>query len=157
MVDRHGDRPHAHDAEIAGDELDTVLRENADTGARPDTAAQEAAADGVAQGIELKRGELPCSRFITQIDDGATLAMRRKLQNIPEITRTRMILRQDSHGLSSTLPTTSRSSSRRSPSAVSSSGSTLSMTGTRRPSATRSSSILRSSLCQPLEPISVCS
>lgn len=63
VVDRHGDRPHAHDAEIAGDELDPVLRENTNPSAGPDTAALQTAADAVAQGIELKRGELPRSRL----------------------------------------------------------------------------------------------
>ena len=95
MVDRHGDRPHAHDAEIAGDELDAVLCENADASARPDTATQGAAADAVAQGIEFKGGEVSCPRFIAQIDDGATLAMRRKLQNLPKVIKTQMVLRHD--------------------------------------------------------------
>ncbi len=157
VVDRYRDRSPAHDAKVAGDELEPVLREYADAGARPDTAALKAAAHGIAQCIKFERRELLRARFVAQIDDGAALAIRRKLQNVSEVVNGRMLLAHDGHGLSNTLPTTSRSSSRRSASAVSSSGNTLSMTGARRPPATSSIRVLRSSVCQPLEPISSCS
>src|SRR5690606_26417662 len=57
------------------------------------------------------------------------------------------------HGVTTTLPKTSRSSSSRSASRISSSGRTRSMTGSSLPSRTRSSSASRSLRRQPLLPL----
>jgi hypothetical protein len=89
VIDRDGHRTHAHDAEVGGNELEAILRENADARTAADAAAKEPARDRDAQRIEFERGELAHRPLLAQVDQGNSPAVPRQAQHIAEIAQIR--------------------------------------------------------------------
>lgn len=148
-IDRNSDHAGPEDAEIDRQELCPVLRQDRDSGPRRVAESDQPAGNGVGGSVE--GGCRPGYRRArcAEIDEGR-MVRRFTRGNVAQIDAI-------DHGMISTLPTTSRSSSNRSPSAAWSSGNRVSMTGASCPSAIIAISRTMSSGVQPFEPIISCS
>ena len=151
VIHRHAHAAGAHRAHVRDEVLGAVLGEDRDARVRGQRRPHQRGRESFGRCIQLRAAPAPARRG--QVNDRQALPGNVGADQIAAIAARGKRHAAASHGFSSTLPTTSRSSSSRSPSAASASGSTRSITGLRRPSRIRPSSASRSATDQPFEPM----
>ena len=144
-VDHHRHAARAHRAEQGDEVFEAVDRADRHPVAPPEPARREPCRHRAAGAVERAMAQGPGPVGVVQIDDGRVVASGVSREDAAQIAGPR-------HGSMIIFPITSRSRSRRTPSRVSSSGRTQSITGSSLPSWISSISRVRSSGAQLFEP-----